>query len=49
VEFHVHTNAPFLVVGAMLFQNVIRKSDQWVVYSSRLLIRTKHNYSITKT
>jgi hypothetical protein len=39
VEFHVHTNASLLVVGAMLSQNVIRNSDQPIVYTYRFLNR----------
>jgi hypothetical protein len=37
VEFHVHIDASLLDVGAMLFHNVTGKSDQQVVYDSRLL------------
>jgi hypothetical protein len=48
VEFHVHTNASLLVVGVMLFQILIGKSDQLVVYASRLLNRAEHNYSTTE-
>jgi hypothetical protein len=36
MEFHVHTYASLLAIGAMLFQNLTRKSDQPVVYASRL-------------
>jgi hypothetical protein len=36
MEFHVHTYASLLAIGAMLFQNLTRKSDQLVVYASRL-------------
>jgi hypothetical protein len=36
IEFHVHTYASLLAIGAMLFQNLTRKSDQLVVYASRL-------------
>jgi hypothetical protein len=36
VEFHVHTYASLLTMGAMLSQNIIRKSDQPIVYASRL-------------
>jgi hypothetical protein len=46
VEFHVHTDASLLVVGAMLFQNVTWKNDQPIVYASRVLNRTEHNYNI---
>jgi hypothetical protein len=45
VEFHVDTNASLLVVGVMLSYKVIGKSDQPIVYASRLLNKTKHNYS----
>jgi len=48
VKFHVHIDAPLLVVGAMLFQNVTKKSDQLVMYAFRLLNRIEHNYSTTK-
>jgi hypothetical protein len=49
VEFHVHTYASLLVMGAMLSQNVIRKSDQPIMYASRLLNIAKQNYSTTHT
>ncbi len=45
MEFHVHTNASLLAMGVMLFQNVTRKSDQLIVYASRLLNKAKQNYS----
>jgi hypothetical protein len=48
VEFHVHTYASLLVVGAMLFQNVTRKSDQLVVYIPNLMNKEKYNYNTTK-
>ncbi len=41
VEFHVHTNASLLTMGAMLSQNVTWKSDQPIVYASRLMNKTK--------
>jgi hypothetical protein len=41
VEFHVHTNASLLAVGTMLSHNLIGKSDQLMVYASRLLNRAK--------
>jgi hypothetical protein len=37
MEFCVHTDASLLAIGAMLSQNVIGKSDQQVVYASKLL------------
>jgi hypothetical protein len=45
VEFHVHTS--LLAMGAMLFQNGTKKSDQQVVYASRLLNIIEHNYNTT--
>ncbi len=48
MEFHVHINASLLTVGVMLPHNVIGKSDQLVVYASRLLNIAKHNYSTTQ-
>jgi hypothetical protein len=35
-------------MGAMLSQNVIRKSDQTIMYSYRLLNKAKYNYNTTK-
>ncbi len=48
MEFHVHTNASQLAVGAMLAQNPIDKIDQLVMYSSRLFNSTKKNYTTTQ-
>jgi hypothetical protein len=48
VEFHVHIHASLLIVGAMLFHNLIRNNDQPVVYAFRLLNKIKQNYSTTK-
>ncbi len=45
MEFHVHKNVSLLIVGAMLSQNVIGKSDQPIVYVFRLLNIVEHNYS----
>jgi hypothetical protein len=45
MEFHVHTNASLLAIGVILFQNVIRKSDQPIVYVSRFLNKVKQNYN----
>jgi hypothetical protein len=47
LEFHVHTNASLLAIGAILAQNPISKYDQLIVYASRLLNKIKHNYIIT--
>jgi hypothetical protein len=46
-EFHVHTNASLLVVGVMSFQNLIRKSDQSMVYPYKNFNKVEHNYSTT--
>ncbi len=48
MEFYVHIDASLLVVGVMFSQNVTRKSDQLIVYASRLLNRAEDNYSITQ-
>jgi hypothetical protein len=48
MEFHVHTYALNLVVEAMLAQNPIRKCDQPIIYTSRLLNNAKKNYTTTK-
>ncbi len=48
MEFHVHTNASLLAMGALLAQNVRGKSDQPVVYASRLTNSAKQNYTTTK-
>jgi hypothetical protein len=45
VEFHVHTYASLLTIGVMPSQNLTRKSDQLVVYASRLLNITYQNYN----
>ncbi len=45
VEFHVHIDASLLAVGAMLSQNVTGKSDQPIVYASRLLNKIEQNYN----
>jgi hypothetical protein len=37
-----------LAMGAMLSQNVTRKSDQLVVYVSKLLNKVEKNYSTIK-
>jgi hypothetical protein len=46
LEFHVHTYAYLLALGAMLAQNPTSKYDQLIVYASRLLNKTKQNYII---
>ncbi len=47
VEFHVHIKSSLLIMGVMLFQNVTRKSDQPIVYASKLLNRVEQNYNTT--
>ncbi len=41
MEFHVHTYALLLVVGALLANNITRKNDQLVVYVVKLLNSAK--------
>jgi hypothetical protein len=48
LEFHVHTNASLLAVGAMLAQNPSGKYDQLIVYASKLLNKVEQNYTTTK-
>ncbi len=47
MEFHVHTNASLLDMGAMLSQNVTWKSDQPIVYVFTLLNKVEQNYNTT--
>jgi hypothetical protein len=44
----VHTNASLLAIGAMLAQNPMGKYDQLIVYTSRLLNKTKYNLLLQK-
>jgi hypothetical protein len=48
VECYVHIYVSLLVVGVMLFQNIIGKSNQPIVYAYRLLNKVEQNYSTTK-
>jgi hypothetical protein len=48
VEFHVHIDASLLIVGVMLFQNLIGKNDQPVMYAYRLLNIVEQNYRTIK-
>jgi hypothetical protein len=48
VEFQVHIDASLLVVGTLLAQNIIGKSDQLIVYVFKLLNNVKQNYNTTK-
>ncbi len=48
LEFHVHTNASLLVIGAMLAQNPTGNYDQPIGYASRLLNKAQQNYTTTK-
>ncbi len=41
MEFHVHTDASLLPMGAMLSQNVTRKSDQPIMYAFMILKKTE--------
>ncbi len=46
LEFHVHTYASLLVVGAMLAHNPIGKYDQFIVYVFKLLNKVEQIYII---
>ena len=48
LEFHVHTNASDIAVGAMLAQNPTGKTDQPIAYASRLLSKAEKNYTTTE-
>ena len=48
LEFHVHTDASDIAVGAMLAQNHTGKIDQPIAYASRLLSKAEKNYTTTK-
>jgi len=48
VEFHARAYASLLAMWATLSQNVTRKTDQLIVYASRLLNIVEQNYSTTK-
>jgi hypothetical protein len=48
MEFHVHTDASLLAMGAMLAYNPTSKYDQPIVYASRLLNKVKQNYITTE-
>jgi hypothetical protein len=48
MEFHVHTNASLLAMEALPAQNVRGKSDQQIVYASRLINSAKQNYTTIK-
>ncbi len=44
----MQTYASLLAIGAMLTHNPTGKYDQSIVYVSRLLKKTKHNYTTTE-
>ena len=48
LEFHVHTDASDIAVGAMLGQNHNGKHDQPISYANRLLNNAKRNYTTTE-
>jgi hypothetical protein len=48
MEFHVHTDASLLAMGTLLTHNIIRKSDQLVMYVSKLFNDANFFYNTTK-
>ena len=48
LEFHVHTYASDIAVGAMLAQNPTGKTDPPIAYASRLLSKAENNYTTTE-
>ncbi len=44
-EFHVHTDASNLAIGAILAQNLEGNYDHPITYASRLLNSKKQNYT----
>ena len=48
LEFHLHTDASNIAVGAMLAQNPTGKTDQPIAYASRLLSKAEKNYTTTE-
>ena len=48
LEFHVHTNASDIMVGAMLAQNPTGKIYQPIAYASQLLSKAEKNYTTTE-
>ena len=48
LEFHVHTDASDIAVGAMLAQNPTGKIDQPIAYALRLLSKAEKNYTTTE-
>jgi hypothetical protein len=42
----VHTDAPLLVVGAIMAQNPTGKYDQPIVYAFKLFNKVEQNYTI---
>ena len=45
LEFHIHTDASDIAVGAMLAQNPTDKTDQLIAYASQLLSKAEKNYT----
>ena len=48
LEFHIHTDASDIAVGAMLAQNPTGKTYQPIAYTSRLLSKAEKNYTTTE-
>ena len=48
LEFHIHTHASDIAVGAMPAQNPTGKTNQLIAYASRLLSKAEKNYTTTE-
>jgi hypothetical protein len=48
LEFHVHSDASNVAVGAMVAQKPLGKYNQPIYYATRLVNFAEHNYTMTK-
>lgn len=47
-EFHVHMDASFIALGAVLMQDSEGEMNHLIAFTSRKLLKAKKNYSNTK-
>lgn len=47
MEFHIHTDASNIAVGAMLAQNPTKKCNQPILYASQVTNLIRRNYTTT--